>query len=154
MRRRDFITLLGGAAATWPVVARAQHDERMRRVVFLHGLAENDLEAQARVAAFRQGLETLGWVENRNVKIEHLFSGGDVAQIQTHVAEVVASTPDVIAAGGTPVIVALKQATRTIPIIFCGQRSGRTGLRRQLGATGRQHHGLLIRRLSDDREVA
>ena len=118
MRRRDFITLLTGAAATWPLVARAQQDERMRRVVFLHGLAENDLEAQARVTAFREGLERLGWVENRNVKIEHRFSGGDVAQIQTHVAEVVASTPDVIAAGGTPVIVALKQATRTIPIIF------------------------------------
>ena len=76
MRRREFLGALGGAAV-WPVMARGQQRERMRRVVFLHGLAEHDQEAQARVAAFREGLETLGWIENRNIKIEHLFSGGD-----------------------------------------------------------------------------
>ena len=117
MRRRDFITLLGGAAA-WPLAARAQQGERMRRIAFLHGLAENDPEAKARVAAFREGLETLGWRENRNVRIEHRFSGGDIARIQAHVAELVSSAPDVIAAGATPVVSALKQATRTIPIVF------------------------------------
>ena len=118
MRRREFITLLGGAAAAWPLAARAQQAERMRRIVFLHGLAENDPEAQARVAAFREGLEALGWMENRNIQIEHRFSGGDVARIQAHTAEVVSSAPDVIVASGTPVIAALKQATRTIPIVF------------------------------------
>ena len=118
MQRREFITLLGGTAAAWPLAVRAQQGERMRRVVFLHGLAENDQEALARVAAFREGLEALGWVENRNIKIEHRFSGGDIARIQAQVAEVVGSAPDVIAASGTPVIAALKQATGTIPIVF------------------------------------
>ena len=118
MKRREFVTALGGAAAAWPFAVRAQQGERMRRVVLLHGLAENDQEALARVAAFREGLEALGWVENRNIKIEHRFSGGDIARIQAQVAEVVGSAPDVIAASGTPVIAALKQATGAIPIVF------------------------------------
>jgi putative tryptophan/tyrosine transport system substrate-binding protein len=118
MRRREFLVGLGGAALAYPRVASAQQRERMRRVVFLHGLSEHDQETQARVAAFREGLETLGWIENRNVKIEHRFSGGDIAQIQAHVAELLGSMPDVIAASGTPVIAALKQATQTIPIVF------------------------------------
>jgi ABC-type uncharacterized transport system substrate-binding protein len=86
--------------------------------VFLHGLAEIDPEVKARMAAFREGLEALGWIENRNVRVEHRFSGGDVAQIQAHVAEIVNSPPDVIAASSTPVVAALKQATRTIPVVF------------------------------------
>jgi putative ABC transport system substrate-binding protein len=116
MKRREFITLLGGAA-TWPVVARAQQPA-MRRVVFLHVLAENDPEAQARIVAFRQGLETLGWTEHRNIQIEHRFSAGDFAQIRAYTAELVSSAPDIIVASSTPVITALKQATRTIPIVF------------------------------------
>ena len=79
MRRREFITLLGGAAA-WSLTARAQQAERMRRVLFLHALAEHDPQVQARIAAFRQGLETLGWIENRNVHIEHRYSAGDLAK--------------------------------------------------------------------------
>ena len=118
MKRREFIALLGGAATAWSLTVRAQQPERVRRVVFLHGLAENDPEALARVAAFREGLEALGWMEDRNIKIEHRFSGGDLTRIQAHVTEVVGSAPDVIAASGTPVIAALKQATRTIPIVF------------------------------------
>src|SRR5207248_2963482 len=90
VRRRELIALLGGAAA-WPLVARAQQGERVRRIVFLHGIAENDPEAQARVVAFRQGLEALGWVEHRNIQIEHRFSGGDFAQMQTYTAELVDS---------------------------------------------------------------
>jgi putative tryptophan/tyrosine transport system substrate-binding protein len=115
------------AAAAWPLTARAEQPGRMRRIVFLHGLAENDPEAQARVAAFREGLETLGWTENRNVQIEHWFSGGDIARIRTYTAALVGSAPDVIAASGTPVIAALKQATRTIPIVFSVSPSGKFG---------------------------
>jgi putative tryptophan/tyrosine transport system substrate-binding protein len=118
MTRREFITLLGGAAGAWPLTGRAQQAERVRRIVFLHGLAEIDPEVKARMAAFREGLEALGWIENRNVRVEHRFSGGDVAQIQAHVAEIVSSPPDVIAASSTPVVAALKQATRTIPVVF------------------------------------
>ena len=81
MKRREFITLLGGAAA-WPLTARAQQSERMRRIVFLHGIAEHDPEAKARVEAFRQGLEALGWVENRNIQIAHRYSGGDFLRDQ------------------------------------------------------------------------
>jgi putative tryptophan/tyrosine transport system substrate-binding protein len=118
MRRREFITLLGGAAAAWPLAARAQNPERMRRVVFLHALAGNDPEVRTRVAAFRQGLETLGWVENRNVQVEHRFSGGDFAQMQAHVTELVSSAPDLIVASSSSLVAALKQATSTIPIVF------------------------------------
>src|SRR5262245_24495353 len=118
IRRREFITLLGGAAVTWPVAVRAQQGERMRRIVFLHGIAENDPEAQARVVAFQQGLEAFGWVENRNTQVEHRFSGGDFAQMQTYTAKVVDSSPDLIVASSSPVIAALKQATHTIPIVF------------------------------------
>jgi putative ABC transport system substrate-binding protein len=118
MRRRSFITLLGGAAAAWPIAARAQQGDRMRRVAFLHGLPEGDPEARARVTAFRQELETLGWKEGRNIEIVHRFSGADVARIQTYVTELVSAAPDLIVASSTPVITALKQATSTIPIIF------------------------------------
>jgi putative tryptophan/tyrosine transport system substrate-binding protein len=117
IRRRKFLaTLLGGAAAAWPL-ARAQ-GERMRRVAFLHPYAENDPEVRARVAAFRRGLEALGWIENRNIRIEHLYSGGDLGQIQTYARELVRSVPDLIVGSGTPVIAALKQATDTIPVVF------------------------------------
>jgi len=108
MRRREFITLLGGAAA-WPLAARAQPRERTRRIVFLHALAEHDSEARARVAVFREGLETFGWRENRNIQVEHRFSGGDVARIHAHAAELVSSAPDVIIASGTPVVAAQTQ---------------------------------------------
>jgi ABC-type uncharacterized transport system substrate-binding protein len=118
MRRRDVVTLIGSAAAAWPFVARAQHADRVRHVAFLHGLAENDPEVQARVEAFRQGLETLGWTQDRNIRIEHRFSEGDFARIQAYTAELVKSAPDVIVASSTPVIAALKQATETIPIVF------------------------------------
>ena len=116
--RREFIALLSGAASAWPLAARAQRSGPMRRVAFLHGLAESDPEVQARIAAFREGLESLGWMDNRNIQVEHRFAGGDIARIQQHVAELVNSPPDVIAATGTPVIAALKQATRSIPIVF------------------------------------
>ena len=117
MRRREFITLLGGAAAL-PLAARAQQTARVPRLVFLHGRAEDDSEEQARIVAFRQGLEALGWTANRNIRIEHQFSAGDLARIQILTAGVVSSPPDLIVASGTPIVAALKQATSTIPIVF------------------------------------
>jgi ABC-type uncharacterized transport system substrate-binding protein len=118
VRRRAFITLLGGAAAAWPLAARAQQTQRVRRVAFLHPYAENDPEVLARIVAFRQGLEALGWIENRNIHIEHRYASGDLARIQAYTAELVRSAPDVIAASSTAITAALKQATDTIPIVF------------------------------------
>jgi len=116
--RRELLAALGGAVAAWPLAARAQQGERMRRVAFLHPYAENDPEVLARVVAFRQGLEALGWTENRNIRIEHRYSGGDLAQIQAYATELVRSAPDLIVGSGTPITAALKQATDTIPIVF------------------------------------
>jgi putative ABC transport system substrate-binding protein len=118
IRRREFIALFGATAAVWPVAARGQQGERQRRVAFLHPYAENDPEVRTRVVAFRQGLEALGWTENRNIRIEHLYSGGDLDKIQAYAKELVRAAPDVIAGSGTPIIAALKQATDTIPIVF------------------------------------
>jgi len=119
MRRREFIGLLGGAAA-WPFGLRAQQAERVRRVAFLHPLAENDPEVLARVVAFRQGLEALGWIENHNIQVEHRFFGADLDRVQPYAKELVHSAPDLIVGTGTPITAALKQATGTIPIVFGG----------------------------------
>jgi ABC-type uncharacterized transport system substrate-binding protein len=116
MRRREFLVAVGGAAATWPLGAVAQ--ERMRRAGFLLGLNENDPEAQARVAAFRAGLEAAGWIEGRNIRIDFRFAGGDPERVRDRVSELVALGPDVIVAHSTPVVAALKRATSTIPVIF------------------------------------
>jgi putative ABC transport system substrate-binding protein len=116
MRRRDLITLLGGVAA-WPLAARAQQGERMRRIgVLTPGLADQDW--QGRNAAFLQGLALLGWIDGRNVRIEFRWGEGDAEHIRKHVAELVALAPDVILAGGSTAVGPLLQATRTIPIVF------------------------------------
>jgi putative ABC transport system substrate-binding protein len=93
MRRREFITLLGGAA-TWPLAARAQQGERVRRIGLLMGTAD-DREGQARVAALKQGLQELGWTDGRNIQIETRFAGADAGRIRAHAAELVALAPDV-----------------------------------------------------------
>jgi putative tryptophan/tyrosine transport system substrate-binding protein len=116
IRRREFIMALGGTVA-WPLAVRAQQPDRVRRVGCLYAFAGDDPIAQARVAVFRQGLAQLGWTE-RNVQIMERFAGGDANQIQAYAAELVGSAPDVIVANSTPVLAVLKQATRTIPIIF------------------------------------
>src|SRR6516164_761794 len=118
MRRRKFIALSVGAAVCWPFAARALQAAGMRRVAFLHALVENDTEVLARVTAFREGLEALGWTENRNIRIEHRYSGGDLGRIRAYATELVHSAPDVIVGTGTPIIAALKEATGTIPIVF------------------------------------
>jgi putative ABC transport system substrate-binding protein len=116
IRRREFIAGLAGAAA-WPLSARAQQPDGMRRVAFLHALAENDPEAQQRVAVLREGLARLGWTE-RNLRIEQRFAEADLSQTQAYAGELVGSAPDVIVASSTPALTALKQATSTIPIVF------------------------------------
>src|SRR6476660_3544905 len=118
MQRREFITLAGGAAATWPLAARAQHADRVRRVSMLLGLAEKDPEAIKRVKAFRLGMRDLGWIEGRNVHIEYRFAGSNLETIQKHVAELIRLSPDVILGNATPVMAALQSATSTIPIVF------------------------------------
>src|SRR6266536_1102084 len=118
MQRREFMGLLGGMAVVWPLGGRAQQAAHVRRIGFLLGLTENDPEGHARIVAFRQGLETLGWTEGRNVRIDYRFAGGDPERVRAHVAELVASTPDLIVAHTTPVVAALKRATSTIPVVF------------------------------------
>ena len=117
MKRREFITLLGGAAA-WPLVARAQQPERMRRVGVLMGQAADDPEAQTRVAAFVQGLQELGWSDGRNVRIEIRWPAGDADRARRYAAELVAFAPDVILAPGNFTMGPLLQATRSVPIVF------------------------------------
>jgi putative tryptophan/tyrosine transport system substrate-binding protein len=117
MIRREFLTLLGGAVS-WPLVARAQQSERMRRVSALIAFAEKDSVGQASAAAFRRGLERLGWVEGRNVQIDYRFASGDPALYKTYAAEVVGLSPDAILAGASPAVAVLQPLTRTIPIVF------------------------------------
>ena len=116
MKRREFITLLGGAAA-WPLAARAQ-PAPLRRVGIFMDLSEQDPEGQARVAAFRKGLQDLGWIEGRNVRFETRWTGGDPTRMRRLAAEIVSLTPEVIMNGGLPTLVAMQQETHTIPIVF------------------------------------
>jgi putative ABC transport system substrate-binding protein len=119
MKRREFITLLGGAAAAWPLAARAQQPEPMRRIGVLMGYAESDSEAQSALAAFVQGLQQLGWADGRNVRIDTRWSiPADADLMQRFAKELVALQPDLILSHITPTTAALLQQTRTIPIIF------------------------------------
>jgi len=117
MKRREFITLIGSAAA-WPHAARAQQSERMRRIGVLIALAESDREAQSWVAAFREGLEKLGWTEGRNIQIDTRGATADVASMQRFAKELVALQPDIILTSSTPATAVMLQQIRTIPIIF------------------------------------
>jgi putative tryptophan/tyrosine transport system substrate-binding protein len=116
VKRRDFITLLGGAAA-WPLAARAQQGERMRRIGMLLPAASDNVEFQARVAAFHQGLALLGWSIGRNVRIDTRWATPYAAEIRKHAAELATLAPDVILAHGISTVVPLLQATRTVPIV-------------------------------------
>ena len=118
MKRRDFITLLGGAALTWPLAARAQQPERTRRIGVLQSLAADDPEGQARLAAFAQGLQQAGWTIGRNVQIDTRWAAGDAERFRRYAAELVALAPDVILAVGAAAVGPLQQATRTVPIVF------------------------------------
>jgi putative ABC transport system substrate-binding protein len=119
LNRRDFISLISGAAATWPVVAGAQQAARMRRIGALMGWPENDPEAQAALAAFVQGLQLLGWADGRNVQIDTRWSTpADAESMQRFAKELIALQPDLILSHTTPTTATLLQQTRTIPVIF------------------------------------
>jgi putative tryptophan/tyrosine transport system substrate-binding protein len=118
LRRREFIALLGGAAAAWPVAVQAQQRERVRRIGVLLPNTADDPEAQARLGAFLQGLQQSGWTIGRNVRVDVRWAGADAADIRRHAAEVVALAPDVILAHANSVVGPLLQATRTVPIVF------------------------------------
>src|SRR5438552_373291 len=117
MRRREFITLVGGAAAAWPLAARAQQPEPIRRVGALMALNADDPEAQARLSAFALGLKELGWTDGQNLRIDIRF-GPDSATIRKHASELVALAPDVILANGSAAAGPLLQVTHTVPIVF------------------------------------
>ena len=118
MKRREFITLLGGAAVAWPLAARGQQPERMRRVGIIMSIGADDAEGQKRIAAVRQGLQQLGWSDGRNVSIEVRWTAGNFDAVRKSVTEMVALAPDVILAAGSAVAGPLLQATRTLPVVF------------------------------------
>ena len=117
MRRREFIAGLGGAAA-WPLVARGQQRERMRRIGVLMALASDDPEGQARLAAFAQGLQQSGWVIGQNIRVDYRWSGGNADKMRNYAAELVAAGPDVILAHSSGAVAPLLHATNTIPVVF------------------------------------
>jgi putative tryptophan/tyrosine transport system substrate-binding protein len=116
MKRRAFITLLGGAAAAWPLAARAQQPEHMRRIGVLLGTVETDPESQARIVAFNQGLQALGWTDGRNVHSDYRFGSADLDLARKYAAELVGLAPDVILANSPLVLRALREQTSTIPV--------------------------------------
>jgi putative tryptophan/tyrosine transport system substrate-binding protein len=118
MKRRDFITLIGGAAATWPLAARAQQPERMQRVGVLEPIAVDDPEALARVTAFAQGLQQLGWTASRNVRIDYRWGAGDADRIRQQATELAALAPDAILTAGASTTAPMLRATRTVPVVF------------------------------------
>ena len=120
MRRREFITLLGGVASAWPLAVNAQQQEGMRRIGVLIHFSESQPAGQRYVAAFRQGLKELGWTDSVNVRIDVRWVAGDPERFRSYAAELVALAPDVILASNTPGVLALQQTSRSVPIVFVG----------------------------------
>jgi putative tryptophan/tyrosine transport system substrate-binding protein len=118
VKRREFITVLSGAAVGWPLAARAQQPELMRRIGVLMATAADEPESQARLAAFLQGLQQLGWTDGRNLRIDYRWSAGDAARLRRDAAELVALAPDVVLAGVGATATTLLEASRTVPIVF------------------------------------
>ena len=117
-KRRDFITFLGGAAAAWPLAARAEQRDRIPRIGVLMNLAVDDPELMARATAFAQGLQQLGWTDGRNVRIDYRWIAGDADRIRRDAAKLVALAPDLILASSNPIVAQLQLATRAVPIVF------------------------------------
>jgi len=120
VRRREVITLLGGAAVAWPLAARAQQSERMRRIGILMLFAEDDLAAKTRIAALIEGLQHLGWTVGRNLQVDIRWGATDAVRSRRYAAELVALAPDVVLAGASEATAALREVTRTVPIVFVG----------------------------------
>jgi putative tryptophan/tyrosine transport system substrate-binding protein len=118
MRRRDFIKVVAGSVAAWPLAAHAQQSDRMRRLGVLISTAEADVEGQARVAALRLGLLEHGWVEGRNLEIHYRWGGADPSRMRVYAAELTALKPDVIFAAPSASLAEVQRATRTIPVVF------------------------------------
>ena len=118
VRRREFVALLGSAAAAWPFAARAQQPSQVRKIGVLMNLAADDAVGQARLTAFVQGLQQLGWTAGRNVRIDYRWAAGNADAFHRYAEELLALAPDVILASATPSVQALQQATRTVPIVF------------------------------------
>jgi putative ABC transport system substrate-binding protein len=118
MSRRDFITLLGGAAAAWPLAARGQQAERIHRIGVLMNIAEDDQEGPARIAALLQGLQSLGWTVGRNLQLDVHWAAADAELFRKYATELVAAAPDVILASTSSAVAPLRQATRTVPVVF------------------------------------
>jgi len=118
VKRREFIALLSGAAAAWPLAARAQQPDRMRRIGMLNTFAADDPEGQARAAALLQALQPLGWTVGRNLRIEHRWGTGNVATTRKNATELVALAPDVIVTSSAAGVAPLLELTRTVPIVF------------------------------------
>jgi len=118
MKRRGFITLVGGAVAAWPFAAQAQPGERVRRIGVLMSTAADDPEGRTRIAALLQGLQQLGWIVGRNVQIEYRWTAGAPERVRNYATELVALAPDVIVTGGASYVAALQQVTRAVPIVF------------------------------------
>jgi len=120
LKRRAFITLLGSAAAAWPLAARAQQPKQMRRIGVLMNRAADDPDGQVRLAAFQQALQDLGWTDGSNARIDIRWGGNDVDRERRYAAELVALAPDIILASGTVSVAALQHATRALPVVFAG----------------------------------
>ena len=154
IERRKFITAFGGAAIAWPLTARTQERERMPRIGVLMNLAADDAEGQARLAAFLQGLQEVGWVVGRNVSIDLRWGAADGELFRRYAMELVALAPDVFLAGGGSTALPLHKATRTIPIVFANAgRPGRRRARGEPGAAGRKRYRIYDIRIQHGREM-
>jgi hypothetical protein len=155
LRRREFITLLGGATVAWPLAAHAQQGERMRRIGVLNYLTADDPNSSPRVAAFAQALQGLGWIDGRNIQIDYRWGGGDLDRSRRYATELVALGPDVILVSSGSALAALQNVTHTVPIVFCQcQRPGRRWLRRKPCASGRQYNRIYPVRVRHERQMA
>ena len=154
-KRRDFITLLGGSAVAWPLPARAQQGERMRRIGVLMSASADDPDALAWISAFAQGLQERGWSVGGNVRIDYRWGAGDLDRFRKYAAELVALAPDVILAPAGSIVAALQQASRTVPIVFVTTIDPvGSGLVESLARPGGNATGFSTPRIQHDGEMA
>jgi putative ABC transport system substrate-binding protein len=155
LKRRDFITLLGSAAATWPLAARAQQPDRMQRIgVLIAVKAQDDPIAQARVGAFREELEKLGWKEGHNLRIDARFAAAESGRIQTYAAELARLKPDVVLAQTSVAVTALLRESPSLPLVFVHINDPvDSGFVASLARPGRQYHRLYAGRVLDGRKT-